>query len=145
MVEVDNCDSHGIAILGGDHTSRTSLSRPGQMSLETCSGVNCGGHGLLVGMLDEDSVDDTPYRIHINNFEAFNNASNAATRLGLWDMVLSGENIRLGRFGGKRYCGSWWPRRHHTARSSGPQYRSQELPLYPRHPCCDGYSRTPVV
>jgi hypothetical protein len=95
FVDVDNTAGHAFVITGGSLSSRANRTRPGQVDLFNCRASRTGGHSLLVGVLGEADVTDLPYRINIDNFEAFYNAQNPAILEAAVNGYVSGENIQF--------------------------------------------------
>jgi hypothetical protein len=93
FVDVDNTAGHAFLITGGSLSSRVNRTRPGQIDLFNCRASRTGGHSLLVGVLGEVDSDDTPYRINVDNFEAFYNALNPAILEAAVNGYMSGENL----------------------------------------------------
>lgn len=97
MCDATHCNGHGIVIAGGAFTGRTNKTRPGQVQINNARVHRTGGHSLLVGG-DEPTTNDVPYRVEINNIEAFYNLidpSLAIDPANPANAYISGENHTL--------------------------------------------------
>jgi hypothetical protein len=103
---VDNVDGHGFLIDDGSETGRTNKDRAGQINFINCSASRTNGHSIKIG--DSSSVDNRPYRIIVNNFEAFFNLQDKTTYTNGYNAYVFGENIefRGSAFGGTVSDGS---------------------------------------
>lgn len=97
----DNNDGHGLSINRGESTGRVDNTfAPG---ICTISNIRCnrnGGHGMALG--DPTATSLPTYRLHITEYEGFQNATDAGVRFVNYDTYMQGDNnsIYTSAFGG---------------------------------------------
>ena len=90
---VDNVKGHGFLLDDGTATSRFNKNRLGQINIFNCIASRTDGHSIKIG--DMSSIDNRPYRIIINNFEAFYNLQDKVTYTNGYNVYVFGENIEF--------------------------------------------------
>jgi hypothetical protein len=89
-VAVAGGGGHGFVIDSGDVTSRTNKSRPGIVSLKNCRAHDMTGHSLAVG--HPSNGFNVPYRVHVDNFEAYRCANTSGVRNNNHNVYFVAEN-----------------------------------------------------
>lgn len=91
---VDANAGHAYSIERGFITSRTNTTHPaGIVHIVNCRAFDNGGHGLALGHPSDTSIPS--YRVRVELYEGFRNASDATFRYENFESYIVGENLYL--------------------------------------------------